>query len=185
MACTLAESPCDPLHRKLRQLRCLRRRFDCYRVERTSSRAGVAPAEVQRLFTAHCYNSYQFVRFPTAQSGGCYIVAIALLSMRLSYEDNRANVPEKRGCGVGRTPIGTYEPTAYCLGCRLLLLIHFFFGAVFISEVRPPIMVRASSAWKGKCRTDCCPLPFREISTRRLLAQMMVCIRFEILSFSS
>jgi len=54
-ACTLAESPRDPLHRKLRQLRCLRCRFDCYRVERTSSRAGVAPAEVQRLFTAHCY----------------------------------------------------------------------------------------------------------------------------------
>ena len=49
MACTLAESPCDPLHRKLRQVCCLRRRFDCYRVERTSSRAGVAPAEVQRL----------------------------------------------------------------------------------------------------------------------------------------
>ena len=49
MACTLTESPSDPLHRKLRQLRCLRRRFDCYRVERTSSRAGVAPAEVQRL----------------------------------------------------------------------------------------------------------------------------------------
>ena len=38
-----------PFHRKLRQLRCLRCRFDCYRVERTSSRAGVAPAEVQRL----------------------------------------------------------------------------------------------------------------------------------------
>ena len=49
MACTLAESPSDPLHRKPRQLRCLRCRFDCYRVERTSSRAGVAPAEVQRL----------------------------------------------------------------------------------------------------------------------------------------
>src|SRR5947207_13874740 len=49
MACTLAESPSDPLHRKLRQLRCLRCRFDCFRVERTSSRAGVAPAEVQRL----------------------------------------------------------------------------------------------------------------------------------------
>src|SRR5262245_26804984 len=58
MACTLAESPCDPFHRKLRQLRCLRRRFDCYRVERTSSRAGVSPAEVQRLFTAHCYAIY-------------------------------------------------------------------------------------------------------------------------------
>src|ERR1700748_772255 len=49
MACTLAESPSDPLHRKLRQLRCLPRRFECYRVERTSSRAGTAPAEVQRL----------------------------------------------------------------------------------------------------------------------------------------
>src|SRR5580692_1284444 len=49
MACTLAESPSDPLHRKLRQLRCLRCRFDCCRVERASSRAGVAPAEVQRL----------------------------------------------------------------------------------------------------------------------------------------
>ena len=49
MACTLAESPSDPFHRKLRQLRCLRCRFDYYRVERTSSRAGVAPTEVQRL----------------------------------------------------------------------------------------------------------------------------------------
>src|SRR5215467_7438514 len=49
MACTLAESPSDPFHRKLRQPRCLRCRFDCYRVERTSSRTGVAPAEVQRL----------------------------------------------------------------------------------------------------------------------------------------
>src|SRR5215467_663424 len=39
----------DPLHRKLRRLRYLRRRFDCYRVERTSSRVGVAPTEVQRL----------------------------------------------------------------------------------------------------------------------------------------
>src|ERR1700756_4730228 len=48
-ACTLAESPSDPLHRKLRQLRCLRCRFDCFRGERTSSRGGVAPAEVQRL----------------------------------------------------------------------------------------------------------------------------------------
>src|ERR1700756_4818179 len=48
-ACTLAESPSDPLHRELRHLCCLRCRLDCYRVERTSSRAGVAPAVVQRL----------------------------------------------------------------------------------------------------------------------------------------
>jgi hypothetical protein len=39
-ACTLAKSPSDLLHRRLQQLRCLRRCFDCYRVERTSSRAG-------------------------------------------------------------------------------------------------------------------------------------------------
>jgi hypothetical protein len=113
-----------------------------------------------------------------------YIVAIALLRTRLSYEHNRANVPKKKR--VRREPHPDWN-----LRCRQLIVwaavyfIHFFFGAVFISEVRPPIMVRASSAWKGKCRTDCCPLPFREISTRRLLAQMMVCIRFEILSFSS
>src|SRR5215472_8238685 len=49
MACMLAGSPSNPFHRKLRQLRYLRRRFDCYRVERTSSRAGVPPSEVQRL----------------------------------------------------------------------------------------------------------------------------------------
>src|SRR5205823_5987309 len=35
--------PSDPLHRRLRQLRCLCCRFGCYRVERNSSRAGVTP----------------------------------------------------------------------------------------------------------------------------------------------
>gem|GEM_PF-6125322 len=40
------------------QLRCLGCRFDCYRVERTSSRGGVAPAEVQRLFTVHFFANY-------------------------------------------------------------------------------------------------------------------------------
>ncbi len=43
----------DPLHRRLRRLRCLCRRFDCYRVERTSSRTGLAPVVDLRLFTAH------------------------------------------------------------------------------------------------------------------------------------
>src|SRR5215470_13834721 len=64
MACTLAESPRDPFHRKLRQLRCLCRRLDCYRVERTSSRAGVAPAEVQHLSTAHCFANYSSCPLP-------------------------------------------------------------------------------------------------------------------------
>ena len=41
------------LHRRLQRLRYLHRCFDCYRAERTSSRAGLAPAVDQRLFTAH------------------------------------------------------------------------------------------------------------------------------------
>jgi hypothetical protein len=40
---------CDLLHRRLQQLRCLRRCFDCYRVERTSSRAGLTPVVDHRL----------------------------------------------------------------------------------------------------------------------------------------
>jgi hypothetical protein len=43
----------DPLHQRLQQLRCLCCCSDCYRVERTSSRAGLAPTVDQRLFTAH------------------------------------------------------------------------------------------------------------------------------------
>jgi len=33
-ACRLAESPRDPFHQRLRRLRCLRRRSDCYGLER-------------------------------------------------------------------------------------------------------------------------------------------------------
>ena len=40
---------CDPLHRRLRRLCYLHRRSDCYRVERTSSRAGLSPAVDQRF----------------------------------------------------------------------------------------------------------------------------------------
>ena len=43
-ACTLAKSPSDPLHQRLQQFRCLHCCSDCYRVERTSSRAGLSPA---------------------------------------------------------------------------------------------------------------------------------------------
>jgi hypothetical protein len=43
-ACTLAKSPSDSLHQRLQQFRCLHYCSDCYRVERTSSRAGLTPA---------------------------------------------------------------------------------------------------------------------------------------------
>jgi hypothetical protein len=38
-----------PLHRRLRQLCYLHRRFDCYRAERTSSRVGLPPTGKRRL----------------------------------------------------------------------------------------------------------------------------------------
>ena len=43
-ACTLAKSPSDSLHQRLQQSRWLHCCSDCYRVERTSSRAGLSPA---------------------------------------------------------------------------------------------------------------------------------------------
>jgi hypothetical protein len=39
----------DPLHQRLQQFRCLHCCSDCYRVERTSSRAGIPPAVDQHL----------------------------------------------------------------------------------------------------------------------------------------
>ena len=45
---------CDPLHRRLRRVRCLHRRSDCYRVERSSSRAGLSSRCGPALFTARC-----------------------------------------------------------------------------------------------------------------------------------
>src|SRR5438132_10547936 len=48
----------DPLHRRLRRLRFLHRRSDCYRVERTSSRAGLSPAVNQRLSRRTRYRDF-------------------------------------------------------------------------------------------------------------------------------
>src|SRR5262249_58559227 len=42
-ACLLAGPPSGPLRRRLRRLRYLHRRSDCYRLERPSCRVGVAP----------------------------------------------------------------------------------------------------------------------------------------------
>ena len=43
----------DPLHQRLQQSRCLHCCSDCYRVERTSSRAGLPPLWTSTFFTAH------------------------------------------------------------------------------------------------------------------------------------
>jgi hypothetical protein len=54
-ACRLAESPCDPLHRELRQLCCLRCRLDCYRVDANQFPGGSCTRCSPAPFTAHCY----------------------------------------------------------------------------------------------------------------------------------
>jgi hypothetical protein len=43
----------DLLHQRLQQFRCLHCCSDCYRAERTSSRAGLTPAVDHHFFTAH------------------------------------------------------------------------------------------------------------------------------------
>src|SRR5215472_16249972 len=48
----------DLLHQRLQQSRCLHRCSDCYRVERTRSRAGLTPAVDHHLFTAHTVTSF-------------------------------------------------------------------------------------------------------------------------------
>jgi hypothetical protein len=71
-ACTLAKSPSDSLHQRLQQFRCLHYCSDCYRVERTSSRAGLTPAVDHHLFTAHpVMRTYQdLAAWPEDKFGG-------------------------------------------------------------------------------------------------------------------
>src|SRR5712691_991439 len=48
-----------PLHQRLQQLRCLRYCSDCYRVERTSSRAGIPPLWTSAFHGALRINTYK------------------------------------------------------------------------------------------------------------------------------
>ena len=57
-ACTLAKSPSDSLHQRLQQSRGLHRCSDCYRVERTSSRAGLLPLWTTTFHGAPGYPTY-------------------------------------------------------------------------------------------------------------------------------
>src|ERR1035437_5017052 len=66
---------CDPFHQRLQRLCYLHRCSDCYRVERSSSRAGLSPAVDQHLFTAHCNGDVTTVvechlRTSTVSKGG-------------------------------------------------------------------------------------------------------------------
>ena len=57
-ACTRAKSPSDSLHQRLQQFRCLHCCSDCYRVERTSSRAGLTPAVDHHLSRRTRFRDY-------------------------------------------------------------------------------------------------------------------------------
>src|SRR5712692_9486772 len=92
-ACTLAKSPCDPLHQRLQQFRCLHYCSDCYRVERTSSRTGLTPAVDHHLFTAHpACPLYDLVRLSAAEvSRGARIEATE--GLRFSLDGPRQSAP--------------------------------------------------------------------------------------------
>ena len=56
------------LYRRLQQFRYLHHCSDCYRVERTSSRAGFAPTVNQTPFTAHADHAIKFRPFEETYS---------------------------------------------------------------------------------------------------------------------
>ncbi len=62
---------CDPLHRRLRRLCCLHRRSDCYRVERSSSRAGLSSRCGPTPFTAHRNRDITTTNFWSRNSARC------------------------------------------------------------------------------------------------------------------
>jgi hypothetical protein len=73
---------CDPFHRRLQRLRCLHRCSDCYRVERSSSRAGLSSRCGPAPFTAHCNRLFTAI---------ITLAAAFLLSLESEKENDREN----------------------------------------------------------------------------------------------
>ena len=90
MAYRLAKSPSDPLHRRLRRLCCLHRRSDCYRVERSSSRAGLSSRCGPALFTARCNRLITTVTTCSALARGVFGLLDAPFSSDLLGEVHAA-----------------------------------------------------------------------------------------------
>jgi hypothetical protein len=96
---------CDLLHRRLQQLRCLRRCFDCYRVERTSSRAGLTPAVDHHLSRrTRLSDAYQEVTLilsltPTALVGSARAIKIgAANGLSERFRKNRKLLADSTSC---------------------------------------------------------------------------------------
>jgi hypothetical protein len=82
-ACTLAKSPSDSLHQRLQQSRRLNCCSDCYRVERTSSRAGLTPA-----VDHHLSRRTRFVRL--IRHWRSILVGVFLLADRGEHDEGTA-----------------------------------------------------------------------------------------------
>src|SRR5258706_16224410 len=92
-----ARSPsrlCDPLHQRLQQSRCLHRCSDCYRVERTSSRAGIPPLWTS-AFTAHPVSALVVGKFPFLKC--CFL---PFLNRPLRSHSRTSSSTEKTSAGL-------------------------------------------------------------------------------------
>jgi len=108
-ACTLAESPSDPLHRELRQLCCIRCRLDCYRVERTSSR-GRDRAEARAL--SHEKTQSRFLGPPCNPGRSDFPIPVLALA-----------IPERSFQDRGSSSARSHTPHPFRFTSRLVLLI--------------------------------------------------------------
>jgi hypothetical protein len=77
-------------HRRLRRLCYLHRRSDCYRVERSSSRAGLSSRCGPALFTAHRYGLISPVRVDRGRYGGVRSDELNFIS--ILHQRARSNV---------------------------------------------------------------------------------------------
>src|ERR1035441_9250496 len=98
---------CDPFHRRLQRLRCLHRCSDCYRVERSSSRAGLSSRCGPAPFTAHCN------RLISAVGLGTYCSAANILTIGVAMDFNQNDALEMYRREVAKVQPLTDEEQAH------------------------------------------------------------------------
>jgi mannose-6-phosphate isomerase-like protein (cupin superfamily) len=101
----------DPLHQRLQRSRCLHRCSDCYRVERTSSRAGIPPLWTS-AFTAHpvCPSIVRKAPSPTVYNAAEFFLTAGFMSgdtMVDLSEPNFHPILTDSGNGPSFTMLGT------------------------------------------------------------------------------
>ena len=113
-----------PLRRRLRQLRYIHWRSDCYRLERTSCRVGVAPTGDPYLFMAHCVpvSAYCF-RLPvfsyvpvSAELRPCFRLDFNIDGCELTRRGAVHGVSLRRRPWAGR-PASSTSRAQHCQSC--------------------------------------------------------------------